>query len=92
MSLEPVRAEITRVDEEIIRLIGERQRLAVRIAEIKRHEGLPVRDDERARTVIARAEKQAEEDGIDPEPVKHIFKILIAMSEESQHAHNGSRT
>ena len=90
MSLESVRAKITRVDEDIVRLIAQRQRLAVKIADIKVREGLPVRDEQRARKVIASAGDHAAKAHIDPEPVKKIFEILIAMSEESQNARNGS--
>ena len=90
MSLESVRAKINHVDEDIVRLIAQRQRLAVKIADIKVREGLPVRDDQRARKVIAAACEHAAQAHIDPEPVRKIFEILIAMSEESQHARNGN--
>jgi chorismate mutase len=50
-----------------------------------------VRDEQRARKVIAAAGERAAQAHIDPEPVKKIFEILIAMSEESQHARNGKR-
>jgi len=91
MSLESVRAKITHVDDDIVRLIVQRQRLAVKIADIKVREGLPVRDEQRARKVIAAAGARAAKAHIDPEPVRKIFEILIAMSEESQHARNGNR-
>ena len=91
MSLEPVRAKINRVDDDIVRLIVQRQRLAVKVSDIKVREGLPVRDAQRARKVIAAAGERAAKAHIDPEPVKKIFEILIAMSEESQHARNGKR-
>ncbi len=91
MSLESVRAKITHVDDDIVRLIVQRQRLAVKIADIKVREGRPVRDEQRARKVIAAAGERAAQAHIDPEPVKKVFEILIAMSEESQHARNGKR-
>jgi chorismate mutase len=91
MSLESVRSKITHVDDDIVRLIAQRQRLAVKIADIKIREGLPVRDEQRARKVIATAGERAAKEHINPEPVRKIFEILIEMSEESQHARNGNR-
>ncbi|MCX6688358.1 MAG: chorismate mutase [Methanoregula sp.] len=91
MSLESVRAKINHVDEDIVRLIVQRQRLAVKVSDIKVREGLPVRDEKRARQVISSAGERAAKAHIDPEPVKKIFEILIAMSEESQHARNGNK-
>ncbi|MDD3135086.1 MAG: chorismate mutase, partial [Methanoregula sp.] len=89
MSLESVRTKINQVDDEIVRLIVQRQRLAIKVSDIKAREGLPVRDEKRARQVISTAGERAQKARIDPEPVKKIFEILIAMSEASQHARNG---
>jgi chorismate mutase len=91
MSLESVRSKINHVDEDIVRLIAQRQRLAVKVSDIKVREGLPVRDEKRARLVISTAGERAQKAQINPEPVKKIFEILIAMSEESQHARNGNK-
>jgi len=84
MSLETVRSEITRVDAEILRLIAQRQELAMKIARIKLNQGIPVRDDHRAANVLASVSDQAVEQHIDPVSVRKIFEILIAMSEERQ--------
>ncbi len=84
MSLEIVRAEITRVDTEIVRLIAQRQDLACEIAKIKSSQGIPVHDAKRAAEVIESAVGLAEGHNIDPVAVRKIFAILIAMSEERQ--------
>jgi chorismate mutase len=84
MSLEAIRAEITRTDKEIIRLIAHRQDLAGRIAKIKVHEGRPVHDEERTAEVLKTIFEQAVEAKIDPVAVQKIFEQLIAMSEERQ--------
>lgn len=84
MSLETVRAEISRVDTEIIRLIAERQNLAGKIARIKIALGRPVHDEDRAAGVLESVFDQAVESRIDPVSVQKIFEILIAMSEERQ--------
>ena len=84
MTLEAIRADITRTDKEIIRLIAHRQDLAGRIAKIKVHEGRPVHDEQRTTEVLKAIFEQAVEAKIDPVAVQKIFKQLIAMSEERQ--------
>ena len=84
MTLEAIRADITRTDKEIIRLIAHRQDLAGRIAKIKVHEGRPVHDEQRTSEVLKAIFEQAVEARIDPVAVQKIFEQLIAMSEERQ--------
>ncbi|MEI7856532.1 MAG: chorismate mutase [Methanomicrobiales archaeon] len=89
MSLETVRAEITRTDTEIIRLIAHRQDLAIKIARIKINEGMPIHDEHRAAAVLNSVFDQAVEAKIDPVAVQKIFAQLIAMSEERQRECSG---
>jgi len=89
MSLETVRAEITKTDKEIIRLIAHRQALAIKIARIKIHAGMPVHDEHRASEVLNTVFDQAVEAKIDPVAVQKIFEQLIAMSEERQRECSG---
>jgi chorismate mutase len=84
MSLEKVRADITKVDREIIRLIAHRQELAGKIAKIKIHTGMPVHDQHRTNEVLEAVFNQAVEAKIDPVAVQKIFEQLIAMSEKRQ--------
>jgi chorismate mutase len=90
MSLDAVRAEISKVDSEIIRLIAQRQKLAVKIAQIKVAKSLPVHDKARAASVLESVFDQAVESRIDPVSVQKIFEILIAMSENRQHECSGN--
>ena len=89
MSLETVRAEITKVDREIIRLIAQRQELAGKIAKIKIHTGIPIHDEDRAADVLGAAFEQAVECKIDPVSVQKIFETLITMSEDRQRECSG---
>ena len=90
MSLETIRAEISRTDKEIIRLIAHRQELAGKIAKIKIHEGRPVHDEHRTNEVLEAVFNQAVEAKIDPVAVQKIFEQLIAMSEERQRGCSGN--
>ena len=89
MSLETVRAEITKTDKEIIRLIAHRQDLAGKIAEIKIHTGMPVHDKRRTSEVLSAVFDQAVEARIDPVAMQKIFEQLIAMSEDRQRECSG---
>lgn len=89
MSLEKVRAEISAVDTDIIRLIAQRQKLAGKIAQIKVAQGLPIHDTDRVFGVMESVFDQAVESRIDPVSVQKIFEILIAMSEERQRECSG---
>lgn len=89
MSLEKVRAEISKVDSDIIRLIARRQQLAEDIVKIKIHQGLPVHDEHRTAKVLDAVFNQAVECKINPVAVQDIFKMLIAMSEDRQREFSG---
>jgi len=84
MSLDAVRNEIREIDERIIDLVAERQRLAARIARLKQESDLPIRDDEQRRVVLDRVFTYAVKNQIDPVAVRKIFEILIEMNEEQQ--------
>jgi len=89
MSLEQVRAEIADVDDEIIRLIAERQELAKKVAAIKIRNGIAIHDSRQSEKVLASVFEKAVESRIDPVAVQKIFGILIAMSEERQRECSG---
>jgi chorismate mutase len=86
MTIEEVRAEITRIDEEIIHLIAQRQGLAGKIAAIKQEREIPVHDNQRKNDVLDYVMKLAKANHVDPVPVKGIFETLIAMNEKAQRA------
>ncbi|HOT04183.1 MAG TPA: chorismate mutase [Methanolinea sp.] len=84
MPIEALRAEINRIDEQIIDLIAKRQYLAARMAQVKMNEGLPVHDAKRTQEVLDGAFNYAVEKNINPVSVRNIFALLIEMSEEKQ--------
>ncbi len=84
MPIEALRAEINRIDEQIIDLIAKRQQLAGRMAHIKMAEGLPVHDEKRTHEVLEHTYNYAVEKGINPLSIQKIFGLLIEMSEERQ--------
>jgi chorismate mutase len=84
MPIDALRKEIDRIDEQIIDLIAQRQRIAGRIAQAKLLEGVPIHDEERSSLVQEQAFNLAVEKNINPLQVQAVFRILVDMSEERQ--------
>ena len=89
MSLDAVRSNVREIDERIVDLIVERQRLAARIARLKQENNLPIRDEAQRRAVLDRVFTYAVESRIDPVAVRNVFEILIEMNEERQRECSG---
>ncbi len=85
MSLEGLRGEVQRVDQEILRLIDERVRLAEDIFEAKRALGIGIEDKDQEKLVMKRVLDNATELGLDAGATKEIFATLIRMSLDKQH-------
>jgi chorismate mutase len=82
--LERIRAEIERMDREMIALIARRVRLAREIGKQKQALGLPVLDPAREAGIVRRAGELAREAGLDDEDVRYIFWHLIGLSRRAQ--------
>ena len=80
--IKELRAEIDRIDSEIIRLYGERMDTARRIGQYKKEHNLPVMDTEREREVLNRAGEKAGEEN--ENGVRALFGFLMAQSRTSQ--------
>jgi chorismate mutase len=81
-----LRAEIERVDRELIALIAERVQLARRTAAAKRAAGSPILDPAREATVVRRAAALARSAGVAEEEVREIFWHLVGLSRRAQAA------
>lgn len=73
-----MRAEIDRVDRELVRLLSRRQDVAREIGLTKRKDGIKLRDQERERKVVARMVSLAGSLGADKKLAKDAAKLLIA--------------
>jgi chorismate mutase len=89
MSLDGVRQQIMKIDEEIIGLIARRQQLAGRLVPLKHAMGLPIHDGIQKKRVLDHVFDVAVESSVDPTRVQEIFEILIVMSEERQRECSG---
>lgn len=83
MSIEDCRAEIDAIDGELLRLLNERARLALRVGESKRAAGLALCDREREREVLERA-RDANRGPLDERAVTSLFRLIIQESRRVQ--------
>lgn len=89
MGLSEHRKEIEAIDEKIIRLIDQRNRMAKSVFEAKKIEGLEINDPQQERLVLGRAMDLATELSLDAGAIKEIFDILIRMSRNKQQEYLG---
>jgi chorismate mutase-like protein len=77
MSLEDLREQIDRLDEELLRLLNERARQAVRIGREKQKRGAPVLDPVREDAVLERVRK-LNGGPLSDAAVKAIYRGILA--------------
>ena len=83
MTLSASRAQIDRIDAELLRLFAERMQTAAGIASYKKAHGLPVLDAGREREKLAQIVKTAPEE-LQEEAVS-LYRLLFSLSRSYQH-------
>jgi chorismate mutase len=81
-----LRKKIDKIDENLILLLKDRIDLCKGIGEIKKENGLAVKDIRREEAVYVHIMAKALESGLDPQKVEAIFKQIIALSVSVQGA------
>lgn len=76
-SLEEVRENIDRIDDDIIRLIAERGIYVTQASALKRSEE-GVKAPKRVEAVIAKVREKAEEYGANPDMIEALYREMIA--------------
>ena len=84
MDLHDLRAELDRVDGELIALAAQRQQLVSRIGEWKSAQGRQLRDYAREREVLQRAADRATAHGLEPALAEDLLRRLIEASLATQ--------
>lgn len=85
-----LRAEIDKIDQELLKLIVKRVEFVKQIGVIKNQEGIAVVDEEREKEIFNKLMLQAVEKGLDSDIVKKVWKVLIDISYELEDE-NGNR-
>lgn len=81
-----LRAMIDAVDRDILQLLARRYGLVADIAEHKREHGLPIRDPEREREIIADRRARGQGLGLNTELVESFWRLVLWASRDRQAA------
>jgi len=84
MSLEDLRRKIDEADAEIVKLIGERIRLAEEIGRAKRKRGKQIEDREREEKVLENVRGIARGENISQEDIESIYRQIVIASKRIQ--------
>jgi len=79
-SLEALREEINRIDEDIISLLSRRMEVVKKIAALKKAKGISVEDRDREKTLFLKLEKEARRNNIDEKFVSEVFGVIVSQS------------
>ena len=82
MSLGEIRKEIDQIDKELVALLKKRMDCSLKVAEIKRAEGLEVYHPQREKDIIDKVSREGEQYG---EQIGEIYRFLMSCSRELQH-------
>ena len=84
-----IRAEIDRLDDDLVRLFAERAGYIDRAAEIKATVDLPARIDNRVEEVVQNVRRHAQTYGLPPDLVEKLWRRLIDWSIAREESHLG---
>jgi len=85
-SLEGHRAKIDAIDQRLVDLLAERQRVVEQIAELKKAHNLPAYHPAREENLISQRRRQGAEAGMDPDGVDELFRCILRQSRGKQNA------
>ncbi len=75
-----LRAQIDRIDVDLIKRLANRSRYIDRAVDLKRIEGLPARTTDRVAEVLDKVGSTASEQGLDPDLARKLWTELIEWS------------
>ncbi|MFC9517045.1 chorismate mutase family protein [Nocardiaceae bacterium NPDC056970] len=76
-SLVRLRTELDEIDRRFLEDIRARIDVCVRIAEVKRHQSIPMMQPQRVNLVQERAEEFARSNGLSPEFLRRLYEVMI---------------
>lgn len=83
--LDEIRAGIDGVDNGIVKLLGERRELVIRLARIKKVLDVPIYDRKREQALVDRVKKLGAQHKLNEEFVEVLFRLIVMNSKEVQY-------
>lgn len=84
MDIKTLREKIDGIDREILDLIRERFSLLPDVAQYKKENNLPIKDEPRERELISKQTERARGMGLSASFIKELFELIIAESRKIQ--------
>ena len=82
--MQKIRKQIDQIDQKILNLIAKRYSLALKLADQKKQNNLPIQDKKREEKILANIVKKAKKLSIAPEHVQKLFKQILKESRRVQ--------
>lgn len=84
MKLEKLRAEINKIDKDIVLLLGRRFKLVKKVASFKKKNNLLMEDKSREKEVIKKVKQVGSDIGVDSAWLTKVFRLIIKESKKEQ--------
>ena len=80
----PLRAEIDKIDHQILDLLSQRNAVVEKVAEVKKTTGYGIRDFAREKDLLADRGSRAESAGLRSEVIESLFRVILWASRDRQ--------
>lgn len=87
--LRRIRIGIDGVDDGVVRLLGRRRALVLRLAKAKKILKVPIHDRARERALVERVKRLGGAKRLNPEFVEVLFRLIVMNSKEVQYHEAG---
>ena len=84
LGIHRLRTTIDQIDRQIVRLLSNRQDLALEIGRVKAEQGLPIYIPDRESELLSIIEEEATRAGLDPGHIRALFQLVLAESRRLQ--------
>lgn len=79
-NMDSLREKIDKIDEKILKLISQRQKIVKKVGDFKRKQKMPLKDSSREKLVLDNLEKKSKEYKISPLLIKKIWLLIFKDS------------
>jgi len=91
-SLKVLRKKVESIDQQILLLISQRQKLAPQFAKLKQQLHLPLHQPKREQELLKKYQNQAKKLNLSLKTIKQIFQLLMQSSLNQQHHFTKSKS
>ena len=83
-SLDEIRRQLDRIDDQIVELLGQRFELISKVSTIKKSQGMDVYQSNREQQILDRVLAKGREKGLNPLLLQALFLQIFAVSRRDQ--------